>query len=122
MKFVKLWLPVIVWCYIIYFLSDIPGLSTGLGLYDLFLRKLAHIMEFFILTLLLYRAFRLSFRLQFTGLLSWSAGLSFLYAVSDEYHQTLVLNRCGNVGDLLIDSIGIAIAVYIFVKKSYVKN
>ena len=117
MKFIKLWLPVFVWGYIIYYLSDIPGLGTGLGVWDLILRKGAHITEYFILTILLVRAFRRSFRMSFAFLIFWPSVISFLYAVSDEYHQSFIKNRCGTSWDVLVDTVGILIVVYLYIKK-----
>jgi|SRR3989339_304912 len=116
MKFIKLWLPVFVWGYSIYYLSDIPGLGTGLGVWDLFLRKGAHVTEYFILTILLVRAFRRSFRMPFKFLIFCPAVISFLYAVSDEYHQSFVCNRCGTPWDVLVDTVGILIVVFIYIK------
>ncbi len=122
MKFIKLWLPVFVWGYIIYYLSDIPGLGTGLGIWDLILRKGAHITEYFILTILLVRAFRRSFRMSFAFLIFWPSLISFLYAVSDEYHQSFIKNRCGTPWDVLVDTIGILIVVFIYIKRGNYQN
>ncbi|MBN1383421.1 MAG: VanZ family protein [Elusimicrobia bacterium] len=122
MKFIKLWLPVFIWCYIIYFLSDIPGLGTGLEIWDFILRKIAHITEYFVLTILLYRAFRRSFRLNLIPMLLLPAILSFLYAISDEYHQTFIVNRSGTVWDVLIDSVGILLVMFIYIKKGNYQN
>jgi len=116
MKFVKLWLPVLLWCSIIFYLSSIPGLKLFYGVTDIILRKLAHMTEYFVLMLLLYRAFRKSCRMKFGTLLFSSAFLSFLYALSDEYHQTFILNRSGNFIDVAIDSIGIFAAVFVYLK------
>ncbi|MDD5044729.1 MAG: VanZ family protein, partial [Candidatus Omnitrophica bacterium] len=63
MKFFKYWLPVLIWCTLIFFLSGTPNLSTGLGAWDAILRKAAHIIEYLILTFLFYRAFKGSFSL-----------------------------------------------------------
>ena len=117
MKFIKLWLPVFVWGYIIYYLSDIPGLGTGLGVWDLILRKGAHITEYFILTILLVRAFRRSFRMSFAFLIFWPSVISFLYAVSDEYHQSFIKNRCCTPWDVLVDTVGILLVVFLYIKK-----
>ena len=117
MKFIKLWLPVFVWGYIIYYLSDIPGLGTGLGVWDLILRKGAHITEYFILTILLVRAFRRSFRMSIAFLIFWPSVISFLYAVSDEYHQSFIKNRCGTPWDVLVDTVGILLVVFLYIKK-----
>lgn len=109
MKFVKLWIPVFGWCALIFYLSGIPQLTTGWGLYDLILRKIAHMAEYFILALLLYRAFKGSFNLTSFYLIFWSFSLSALYAISDEIHQHFVPTRNASYGDVFIDIIGIII-------------
>ena len=53
---VGLWLPVLVWAALIFVLSSIPDLGTGLGGWDLVLRKLGHAAEFALLGALLVRA------------------------------------------------------------------
>ena len=50
------WLPVLVWAAVIFTFSSIPSLSTGLGGWDTVLRKGAHMTEYAILALLLFRA------------------------------------------------------------------
>ena len=40
---VRDWLPVLVWAAVIFTFSSIPDLGTGLGGWDLVLRKLAHV-------------------------------------------------------------------------------
>jgi len=60
MKTFKLWLPVIIWASLIFYLSNIPHLKTNFE-YDFILRKIAHIVEYFILTFFLHRAFKGAF-------------------------------------------------------------
>ena len=122
MKFIKLWLPVVVWCYVIYFFSGIPGLATPFGVWDIVLRKCAHITEYFVLTFLLIRAFRKSFRISSGLMILCVSVVSFLYACSDEYHQTFVAHRSGTFRDVIIDSAGILIAAYIYSKKRNYKG
>jgi len=50
---VRLWLPVLVWAALIFALSSVPDLGTGLGTWDLVLRKLAHTGEYAVLGALL---------------------------------------------------------------------
>jgi len=109
MKIFKLWAPVFSWCCLIFYLSSVPNLDTGWGTYDLILRKAAHITEYFILTLLLYRAFKGSFNFSSFYLLFWPSVMSFLYAVSDEIHQAFVPTRDPSPRDVFIDTIGIII-------------
>jgi VanZ family protein len=96
------WLPVLVWAGLIFTLSAIPDLGTGLGGWDLVLRKLAHTAEFAILGALLLRALGHA----------WAAlGLGVAYAVTDEIHQSFVPGRQGSPLDVLIDAAGVGVGV-----------
>lgn len=70
------------------------------------IRKIAHILEFFCLgvtgTLLFSELCKRK-----RNALSLSLLLSFLYACSDEWHQTFVPGRSGSLSDVCIDSIGV---------------
>lgn len=103
-----------VWAGVIFFFSSIPNLKTNLE-YDFLLRKIAHITEYFILTFLLYRAFKGSFSMNGFGLFMYPAVFSLLYAISDEIHQYFIVGRCCSNRDVLIDTIGI-ISFYIFIR------
>ena len=104
-SFVRTWLPVILWAGVIFAFSSIPSLSSGLGTWDLVLRKLAHTTEYAILGALLVRA---------TGR-SWLAlGLGVLYAASDEFHQTFVRGRHGSPVDVAIDTIGLIVGIVVW--------
>lgn len=113
-RFLKLWFPVVVWAGFIFYLSGIPSLETGLE-YDFILRKIAHVGEYFILTFLVHRAFKGSCAMSPFGFFIGPAMISFLYAASDEFHQSMVSGRHGCVPDVLIDGIGILV-FYIVIK------
>jgi len=83
-------------------------------------RKVMHMAEYFILTLLLYWAIIL-YKIKHTYLCAFI--ISVLYAISDEIHQ-LFRARTGSVKDVLIDTIGIilAIAIVEIVKKIKTKR
>ncbi len=96
------WLPVVLWAGVIFAFSSVPSLGTGLGTWDLVLRKLAHVSEYAILGLLLARAVRRP------GVaLALAAG----YAVTDEVHQTFVEGRHGAPLDVGIDTLGALVGV-----------
>jgi VanZ family protein len=100
-----LWLPPILWASLIFYLSSIPQLEvTSEPVWNFLTRKLAHIGEYAILGFLVSRA--LNWRHPQLALV-----LSFLYAVSDEWHQTLVPTRTGKVADLVFDLFGIILGV-----------
>jgi VanZ family protein len=98
----RLWGPVAAWAAVIFAFSSVPDLGTGLGTWDLVLRKLAHAGEYALLGLLLQRATRRP---------SLALLLGVLYAISDELHQHFVEGRVGSVLDVGIDAVGLAIGV-----------
>jgi VanZ family protein len=99
------WLPVLAWAALIFALSSVPDLGTGLGGWDLALRKLAHATEYAVLGALLVRA---------TGRSGLAFAIGALYAVSDEIHQTLVPGRMGAPLDVAIDAVGVACGVLLW--------
>ena len=114
---VKKWGFVFLWAGFIFFLSHQPGLKSGLpGDWDFVLRKLAHISEYFVLTLLLMNALK-QYRLSKKKIIIFSILFAFFYACSDEYHQVFISAREGTVRDVFIDSIGIFLASYLFGRK-----
>jgi VanZ family protein len=101
---VSLWLPVIVWAAVIFTFSSIPSLGTGLGVWDTILRKGGHMTEYAILGLLLLRALG-------RELPSFAVGIG--YAISDEIHQHFVRGRHASPVDVLIDTVGLAIGIFL---------
>ncbi len=125
--FVESWVPVILWAGVIfYFSSDqfsadhtsrivspllhwlAPSISLEVEQSIHFtVRKLGHLTEYFLFAALLMRALR------DLGDGKWDhrAAISslvviFLFACSDEFHQSFVPSRSASFGDSLLDSIG----------------
>ena len=110
----KNWLMVIIWAAFIFFLSRQPGLNSGFPqIWDLVLRKLAHISEYFILNVLLIKSFG-SYSLSRKKILILSFSLALLYAISDEYHQSFIFGRQGTVRDVMIDGVGILLSSWLY--------
>jgi VanZ family protein len=101
----RLWAPVVLWAAVIFAFSAVSDLGTGLGTWDLVLRKLAHAGEFAVLGALLLRALR-------DERAALAAGIA--YAISDELHQHFVPGRVGSPVDVLIDSAGVALGVLLW--------
>ena len=96
------WAPVVLWAALIFVLSSIPDLATGLGSWDYVARKLGHAAEFAVLGGLLMRAL---------GREPLALGLGSLYAVTDEVHQAFVAGRVASPVDWTIDTVGVALGV-----------
>ena len=96
------WGPPVLWAAVIFAFSSVPDLGTGLGGWDLLLRKLAHAVEYALLGLLLARA---------AGRPAVALALGVGYAALDELHQTLVPGRVGSPVDVAIDAAGVALGV-----------
>ncbi|MGQ0645532.1 MAG: VanZ family protein [Elusimicrobiota bacterium] len=111
MRIVSLWAPPALWCGLIFYLSGIPDLGTGLGFYDLILRKAAHFIEYAVLALLVWRALAGSGSVPPRGIFWGAFGFCVLYAVSDEWHQGFVPGRVPSRLDVLLDSLGALAAV-----------
>jgi VanZ family protein len=101
------WLPVVAWAAVIFALSSIPHLGTGLGTWDTILRKGAHVTEYAILGLLLVRAIG-------RELPAFLIGVG--YAITDEVHQHFVSGRHSSPIDVAIDSTGVLIGLVVFAR------
>ena len=125
-RFIRYWLPPLAWMALIFYLSSRLRVSvTGKFLFDFLIFKILHMIEYAILYFLLFRAFyslnnpstslRTSQQLINNNKFIYPLIFSILYALSDEFHQTLVPTREGKIRDVLIDTAGIII-MYIYIK------
>jgi len=80
-----------------------------------FMRKLAHVSEYAVLAVLLYRAF---VHTALKARRALSAGLVLLlcavYAATDEFHQAFVPSRTASLRDVMIDICGAMLAVVFY--------
>lgn len=118
MKYLR-FIPAIIIFGVIWYLSDQPGLkSEYTPIIDFFLRKGAHIVEYFLLYLALFWGF-LHTRLEhltkdeFNFIHIRTFILGFIATLLDEWHQTWVLGREGKPIDIIFDSLGFLLAYII---------
>ncbi len=133
-NFIKYWVPVMIWLVFIFWMSTnafsskktalvigpllvalMPAITPSkLRLLHMVIRKAAHITEYFVLGMLLFRGFRGTekerkpWRWAVFSLMAVS-----LYALSDEFHQTFVPSRGVELSDVGIDIVagGVALAI-----------
>jgi VanZ family protein len=126
------WLMVVAWMILIFVFSQMPGnesdekskfviyifntLGIDLGgvfgnLADFIVRKCAHFTEYFILYMLIYNALKENFVWK-KALLFSIVGV-FLYASTDEFHQSFIPGRGPSFRDVMIDTSGGALAMVV---------
>jgi len=106
-RLLTVWLPVVAWAAVIFTLSAIPSLSTGLGTWDTVLRKGAHVTEYAVLGALLYRAL---------GSEPLALAVGIAYAATDELHQHFVRGRHASPVDVAIDAVGVAAGMLLWLR------
>lgn len=112
-KLTKFWLPVILWALIIFFFSNRPSIYTvDFYLGDFLLKKSAHIVEYAIFGILVFRAF-LSHDIDKKKALLISIVIASFYGITDEFHQSFISGRTATIRDTIIDTIGAIIGVNI---------
>jgi len=105
------WLPLLVYCLVIYIQSGYPPPET-LPSFN-FSDKLIHFAAYALMGILFYRAYQtLSFRNNRHLLLALSMVSASLYGISDEIHQHFVPYREADFFDAAADILGAVCGVY----------
>ncbi len=76
-------------------------------------RKMAHFFIYFVLGIALVSFLR-EFSIPIRRLLLLSIFLAFLYACTDEFHQLFVPGRSGQFIDVILDTFGASVGVFIY--------
>lgn len=134
-RFLKYWLPLLIWAGVIFIGSTSvlsaehtsryavpflvwlkPGMSpTTMWTIVVIARKCAHVSEYAVLALLLWRALRSVPALRTKTLMVFGAALvgCSVFAASDEFHQTFVKSRTPSVRDVFLDVAGALLGLLI---------
>jgi len=112
-KIFSLWMPVVVWAMVIFYFSSIPVAKvTGSYWWDFTLKKTAHLIEYFIFFILLYRAIKNSILSSQKMAFFLAMVILIAYAFSDEIHQSFTPGREPKIRDVIIDSLGGFIGIW----------
>jgi len=135
-SFLLYWLPVLLWMSLIFGMSTDVGAPRHTSRFlrpilrwfnpdvsdetirsiQLGIRKAAHVTEYAVLSLLVWRARRKPARGDGRPWNRADACVAFciavLFAVSDEWHQSFVPSREGHLRDVLFDSFGAALGLF----------
>ena len=112
-KFLRFWFPVILYSGIIFCASSLPNVKTPLQ--EIHFDWILHILIYMPFGFLWARAVGNTKPSISRGMLFVSLVLvSFLYGLSDEFHQSFVLGRNAGIDDVIADTIGGVIGGYIY--------
>lgn len=118
---------VILWMIFIFIMSSFDATSSSnqsnfivdiitsiinikdIGLLSLIIRKLAHFIEYFILGILV-----INFITRYDKKIIIAILLCIIYATSDEIHQIFVPGRSCQIIDIMIDSLGSIMGIYLY--------
>ena len=109
-----LWAPAVVWAVLIYYLSSLPGSTIPSPFFSA--DKVFHLGVYAVLGYLVARALG-----YYGGARRFAMVLSvlicFLYALSDEFHQSFVPDRTPSFMDVTADTVGSLIGFFICSRK-----
>lgn len=111
MKYIRFWLPVVLWMTVIFLLSSRQKVAlTDSYVVSFLIFKTLHLIEYAFLYTVTYRAVRNT--IISTGKTPHiiAFGVTTLFALGDELHQSFVPTREGRLRDAIIDMFGAGIA------------
>jgi len=135
LRFVKYWMPAIIWMALIFigstdvlsaehtsrFLVPLlrwldPHISwAALNEIQIAIRKLGHLIEYAILAALFWRGLRSGTQRPMSILFATALVACGIFAASDEFHQSFVASRTSSAHDVMIDICGALVGLTICV-------
>ena len=109
-----LWVPPVVWAGLIFYLSSLPGSTLPSPFFTA--DKLFHLGVYAVLGFLVARALGYYGRAR-RFVMVLSVLICFLYALSDEFHQSFVPDRTPSFMDVTADTVGSLIGFFISTRK-----
>jgi len=111
---VRYWLPPVLYAAFIFFLSSLPGKDYPYPFFSV--DKVVHLVEYAVLGYLLARAFGYNLSDK-KSLFIRAFSVSFLYGLSDEFHQWFVPYRVVSFMDMLANAAGSLLGIGIYIKQ-----
>ncbi len=112
-KIINFWAPPLIWGALIFSVSStsVPQVSTSYTV-DFTLHKLAHIIEYAILGILVYRALKEE-NISRKEAVIYAIIIAAFYGFTDEFHQSFTPHRTTRLRDVIIDTIGATAGILI---------
>ncbi len=105
-KIINFWVPPVIWGALIFSVSStsVPQVSTSYTV-DFTIHKFAHIIEYAILGILIYRAL-IQEKISRREAVIYAIIIAAFYGFTDEFHQSFTPHRTTRLRDVIIDTIG----------------
>jgi VanZ family protein len=111
---IERWAFLFLWMGGIFVLSSQPNLTFSNGdTWEFIIRKIGHAFVFGMLAFLIFRILGVTEKRRIEKNIFFAFVFAVLYAISDEFHQTMVTGRHGVLSDVMIDSVGALVSVWI---------
>jgi len=110
------WLPTIIWMLLIFAMSNQSSIKASyFDPLDFVIKKTAHITEYAILLIFMFRSLTLTWGKKFSidKMENLSILITQIYAISDEWHQSHIAGRTATIRDMFIDFIGVMLGITI---------
>lgn len=116
-KVFNYWFPPLIWTLVIFTFSSFSTPSTSVIYWqDFIVKKTAHMLEYGIFALLLYRALR-AYEMDKTKAVILSILFAGIYGLTDEFHQSFTPGREPRIRDVAFDTIGASLSMLLIWKK-----
>ena len=107
------WLPVILWATLIFhFSSGTIPVASKVYWQDFAVKKTGHVLLFGALSILLYRALRMT-KISRKKAAIWAVLLATFYGGTDEFHQMFTQGRESRLRDVFIDGGGASLVILV---------
>jgi VanZ family protein len=115
-KFIMFYLPPIIWGMLIFSVSStsVPSVSKSANV-DFAFHKIAHLIEYAILGVLIYRAL-IQENISKKEAVIYAIIITAFYGFTDEFHQSFTPHRTTRLRDVIIDTIGASTGILVIWK------
>lgn len=118
MKKAIYWAPAILYMALIFYMSSFPAPEAAGAFPIYFDVKAIHIVEYGVLTYLLFFALDKTTEISFAWKIVFSIALSYLYGLMDELHQVFVPRRSAALIDTVANIIGVGFTAFLLALKN----
>jgi VanZ family protein len=106
---IKYWIPAILYMALIFFMSSHPTPEPVRAVPIYFDIKVVHIIEYGILSALIFYSLNKTTKIPLIWQLIYAVALTYIYGLTDEFHQVFVPGRSAKLTDTIANFIGASI-------------